>query len=42
MATRYDTEQLTEAQFEPGSHGRGLKNLPGIRSKRAMDAHETL
>jgi cell filamentation protein len=40
MATRYDTEQLTEAQFEQGSRGRVLKNLLGIRSKRAMDEME--
>ena len=39
-ATRYDTERLTEAQFEPGSRGRVLKNLLGIRSKRGMDALE--
>lgn len=41
MATRYDTEQLTEAQFEQGSRGRVLKNLLGIRSKYAMDEMET-
>ena len=40
MATRYDTDQLTEAQFEAGSRGRVLKNLIGIRSKRAMDEME--
>lgn len=40
MVTRYDTDQLTEAQFEPGSRGRVLKNLPGIRSKREMDEME--
>ena len=40
MTTRYDTEQLTEAQFEQGSRGRVLKNLLGIRSKRAMDEME--
>lgn len=38
MTTRYDTGHLTEDQFEPGSRGRILKNLQGIRSKRAMDA----
>lgn len=38
--TRYDTSNLTEAQFEPGSRGRVLKNLLGIRSKREMDALE--
>lgn len=40
MPSRYDTDQLTEAQFEPRSHGRVLKNLLGIRSKRAMDEME--
>lgn len=40
MPTRYDTDQLTEAQFEPGSRGRVLKNILGIRSKRAMDEME--
>ena len=37
---RYDTSNLTEAQFELGSRGRVLKNLLGIRSKREMDALE--
>lgn len=41
MTTRYDTDQLAEAQFEKGSRGRVLKNLLGIRTKRAMDALET-
>lgn len=40
MTTRYDTDHLTETQFEPGSRGRVLKNLLGIRSKREMDAFE--
>lgn len=40
MTSRYETGHLTEAQFEPGSRGRVLKNLLGIRSKRAMDALE--
>lgn len=40
MPTRYDINHLTEAQFEPGSRGRVLKNLLGIRSKRAMDEME--
>ena len=40
MPTRYDTAPLTEAQFEPGSRGRVLKNILGIRSKRAMDEME--
>jgi cell filamentation protein len=40
MKTRYDTDHLTEAQFEKGSRGRVLKNLLDIRSKRAMDEIE--
>lgn len=40
MTYRYDTDHLTEAQFEPGSRGRVLKNLLGIRSKRAIDEME--
>ena len=42
MTTRYDTDHLTETQFEPGSRGRVLKNLPGIRGKREMDALEAM
>jgi cell filamentation protein len=38
--TRYDVSKLVEAQFEPGSHGRVLKNLLGIRRKREMDRVE--
>ena len=34
---RYDTTDLEEAQYEPGSKGRVLKNLLGIRTKRKMD-----
>ncbi len=37
---RYETSGLVEAQFEPGSRGRVLKNLLGIKSKREMDAAE--
>lgn len=37
---RYDTSQLPEAQFEPGSGGRVLKNLLGIKTKREMDQVE--
>jgi cell filamentation protein len=40
MPTRYDTDHITEAKFEPGSRGRVLKNLLAIRSKRAMDELE--
>lgn len=42
MPGRYDTSGLSEAQFEPGSRGRVLKNLACIRSKRAMDAMEAV
>ncbi len=38
--SRYDTDHLTEAQFEPGSGGRVLKNRLGIHSKRLMDELE--
>ncbi len=34
VSTRYDTDHISEAQFEPGSRGRVLKNLLSIRSKR--------
>ncbi len=37
---RYDISALDEAQFEPGSRGRVLKNLLGIKSKREMDKAE--
>ena len=39
---RYDTSNLAEAQFEPGSQGRVLKNLPGIKRKREMDEVESI
>jgi cell filamentation protein len=39
---RYDVSFLEEAQFEPGSHGRVLKNTLGIKRKREMDTAETL
>ena len=42
MSTRYNTDHLVEAQFEPGSRGRVLKNLLGIRGKRQMDALEAV
>ncbi|MFA5354776.1 MAG: Fic family protein [Thermodesulfovibrionales bacterium] len=38
--SRYDTSSLPEAQFEPGSRGRVLRNRLGIRSKRVMNALE--
>jgi cell filamentation protein len=37
---RYDVSHLEEAQFEPGSRGRVLKNKLGITSKREMDKSE--
>lgn len=37
---RYDTSGLVEAQFEPGSRGRVLRNKLGIARKREMDAAE--
>lgn len=42
MPTRYDTDHLAEAQFEPNSRGRVLRNLLGIRRKREMDALEAV
>jgi cell filamentation protein len=37
---RYTTPQGPEAEYEPGSRGRVLRNLRGIRSKREMDRAE--
>ena len=37
---RYDTADLDENQFEPGSRRRVLKNLLGVTSKREMDRME--
>ena len=37
---RYDASELEEAQFEPGSRGRVLKNLLGVKSQRQMDRVE--
>jgi len=37
---RYATSGLVEAQFEPGSRGRVLRNLLGIKRKREMDQVE--
>ena len=39
-AGRYDVSKLPEAQFEPGSLGRVLRNLLGIKRKRGMDQVE--
>ena len=40
VADRYGVSGLAEAQFEPGSGRRVLKNLLGIRRKREMDRME--
>lgn len=37
---KYDVSGLPEAEFEPGSRGRVLRNLLGIKTKRAMDQKE--
>ncbi|MEK6764327.1 MAG: hypothetical protein AABY96_16635 [Nitrospirota bacterium] len=37
---RYDTADIDESQFEPGSRRRVLKNLLGITSRRKMDQLE--
>jgi hypothetical protein len=37
---RYAIKGLDEAEFEPGSRDRVLKNLLGIKSKREMDRTE--
>ena len=37
---RYDVSGLVEAQFEPGSGGRVLRNRLGIRTRRKMDEVE--
>ena len=42
IADRYDISGLVEAQFEPGSRRRVLKNLLGVKSKREMDRLEGL
>lgn len=39
---RYDASKLVEGQFEPGSRGRVLRNLLGIRSKGEIDQVEAL
>jgi cell filamentation protein len=38
---RYDTSGYVEGQFEPGSHGRVLRNLIGIKRKREIEALES-
>lgn len=37
---RYDVSGLVEAQFEPGSHGRVLRNVLGITRQSEMDTLE--
>jgi cell filamentation protein len=37
---RYETTSLVEAQYQPRSHGRVLRNLLGITRKREMDRIE--
>ncbi len=39
---KYATSGLVEAQYEPGSRNRVLKNLPGIKKKIEMDSMEAL
>ncbi len=39
---RYDVSGLLEAQFEPGSRGRVLRNRLGIKTKREMDRLEAV
>lgn len=40
-SSRYNTSALIEDQFEPGSRGRVLRNLLGIKSKPEMERLET-
>lgn len=42
MDNRYSTKGLPEAEFEPGSNKRVLKNLMGIKSRRTIDQQEAL
>ena len=42
QGSRYDASGLVEAQCEPGSKGRVLKNLLGIKSRRKMNEVESL
>lgn len=39
---RYNTSGMIEAQYEPGSRGRVLKNKLGIKRKRGMDEAESV
>ncbi|MBN1637167.1 MAG: Fic family protein [Deltaproteobacteria bacterium] len=38
---RYDTSGMIEDQYEPGTHKRILKNIPGIRKKKELESFET-
>ena len=42
MSPIYNTENLTEAQFQSGSNWRVIKKLLGINRKREMDALEAM
>lgn len=37
---KYETSELIEDQYEPGSGGQVLKNLLGVNRKRVMDRIE--
>ncbi|PNU18745.1 hypothetical protein C2E25_15955 [Geothermobacter hydrogeniphilus] len=39
-ADRYDTTHYPEDQYEPGSNGTVLKNLPGIRNREDLERVE--
>ena len=41
MTDRYDTSNLIEDKYEPGSDGTVLRNLLGITSPEEMEIHET-
>lgn len=41
-AGRYDASGLIENQFEPGSRGRVLRNLLGIKTKRQINVVEAV
>jgi cell filamentation protein len=41
-ADKYDVSGFIEAQFEPGSRGKVLKNMKGIKTKSEMDELEAL
>lgn len=38
---RYNTSGMTEDQYEEGSHGQVLKNIPGIKSLQQIEQFET-